>query len=208
MKTIMLKTESAAASFALTDAPAVFTKSDLPLARREFLKGTAILSGVIAQGTALSLLTPSLTWAAELSVLNEVEGKFLMRLTQVIFPHKKMPEAINAIAVKDLDAAAKDAAVAKDMRDGIAALNKAAGGDWMKAAPAAQAKTVKDNTALPLFQKVRGQCITSLYDNQLAYAHFGYEGEAFNKGGYITRGFNDLKWLPDPPAAASPAPYF
>lgn len=206
MKTIMLKTE-AAASLGLADASPVFVKSDLPLARREFLKGSAVLTGVIAQGTALSLLTPSLTWAAELSVLNEVEGKFLLRLTQVIFPHKKMPEAINAIAVKDLDGAAKDAAVAKDMRDGIAALNKAAGGDWMKASPADQLKAVKANTALPLFAKVRGQCITSLYDNQLAYAHFGYEGEAFNKGGYITRGFNDLKWLPDPPTAASPAPY-
>jgi hypothetical protein len=206
MKTIMLKTE-AAASLSLADASPVFVKSDLPLARREFLKGSAVLTGVIAQGTALSLLTPSLTWAAELSVLNEVEGKFLLRLTQVIFPHKKMPEAINAIAVKDLDGAAKDAAVAKDMRDGIAALNKAAGGDWMKASPADQLKAVKANTALPLFAKVRGQCITSLYDNQLAYAHFGYEGEAFNKGGYITRGFNDLKWLPDPPAAASPPPY-
>lgn len=204
MKTIMLKSEMEP----LVEITPVFVKPDVPLARREFLKGTAILTGVIAQGSALSLLAPSLTWAAELSVLNEMEGKFLLRLTQVIFPHKKMPEAINAIAVKDLDAAAKDAATAKDMRDGIAALNKAvAGGDWMKASPADQLAAVKANTALPLFQKVRGQCVTSLYDNQLAYAHFGYEGEAFNKGGYITRGFNDLKWLPNPPAAASPAPY-
>lgn len=204
MKTILLKSESES----LVAVTPIFVKSDAPLARREFLKGTAILTGVIAQGTTLSMLTPSLTWAAELSVLNEAEGKFLLRLTQVIFPHKKMPEAINAIAVKDLDGAAKDAATAKDMRDGIGALNKAvAGGDWMKASPADQLAAVKANTALPLFQKVRGQCVTSLYDNQLAYAHFGYEGEAFNKGGYITRGFNDLKWLPDPPLAASPAAY-
>ncbi len=204
MKTILLKSESES----LVAGTPIFVKSDAPLARREFLKGTAILTGVIAQGTTLSMLTPSLTWAAELSVLNEAEGKFLLRLTQVIFPHKKMPDAINAIAVKDLDGAAKDAATAKDMRDGIGALNKAVdGGDWMKASPAEQLAAVKANTALPLFQKVRGQCVTSLYDNQLAYAHFGYEGEAFNKGGYITRGFNDLKWLPDPPLAASPAAY-
>jgi hypothetical protein len=204
MKTILLKSEMEP----LVPVTPVFVKSDVPLARRDFLKGTAVLTGAITQGTLLATLTPSMTWAAELSVLNEAEGKFLLRLTQVIFPHKKMPEAINAIAVKDLDGAAKDAATAKDMRDGIAALDKAvAGGDWMKASPAEQVAAVKANTALPLFQKVRGQCITSLYDNQLAYAHFGYEGEAFNKGGYITRGFNDLKWLPDPPASASPAPY-
>jgi hypothetical protein len=54
---------------------------------------------------------------------------------------------------------------------------------------------------------VRGQCISSLYNNDMAFAHFGYPGPSWEKGGYINRGFNDLKWLPDPPAAASPAPY-
>jgi len=24
---------------------------------------------------------------------------------------------------------------------------------------------------------------------------FGYEGESFSKGGYIDRGFNDIKWV-------------
>ena len=33
---------------------------------------------------------------------------------------------------------------------------------------------------------------------------FGYEGEAFEYGGYIERGFDDLGWLPDPPEDASP----
>ncbi len=32
---------------------------------------------------------------------------------------------------------------------------------------------------------------------------FGYEGEAFSKGGYLTRGFNDLRWLPEVPAPDS-----
>ena len=54
---------------------------------------------------------------------------------------------------------------------------------------------------------MRGQCITSLYNNEMAFAHFGYPGASSDKGGYINRGFNDLKWLPDPPASASPAPY-
>jgi len=54
---------------------------------------------------------------------------------------------------------------------------------------------------------VRGQCITSLYDNDMAYKVFGYPGASFDKGGYITRGFQDLKWLPAPSAEASPAPY-
>ena len=58
----------------------------------------------------------------------------------------------------------------------------------------------------PFFNTVRGQCVTSLYDNDMAYAALGYPGSAWEKGGYITRGFQDLKWLPAPPAAASPRP--
>ena len=56
----------------------------------------------------------------------------------------------------------------------------------------------------PFFNAVRGKCITSLYDNDIAFVTFGYPGASWDKGGYITRGFQDLKWLPNPPAAASP----
>jgi hypothetical protein len=37
----------------------------------------------------------------------------------------------------------------------------------------------------------------------MAFRLFGYEGEAFSKGGYLTRGFNDLRWLPEVPLADS-----
>ena len=56
----------------------------------------------------------------------------------------------------------------------------------------------------PFFNTVRGQCVTSLYDNDMAFAVLGYPGSAWEKGGYITRGFQDLKWLPAPSAEASP----
>ena len=59
----------------------------------------------------------------------------------------------------------------------------------------------------PFFATVRGQCVTSLYDNDMAFKVFGYPGSAWEKGGYITRGFQDLKWLPAPSLEASPKPY-
>ena len=43
-----------------------------------------------------------------------------------------------------------------------------------------------------------------LYNNPQVWQAFGYEGEAFEYGGYIERGFDDLGWLPDPPEDASP----
>jgi hypothetical protein len=130
-----------------------------------------------------------------------------MAMGRTLFPHKKLPDAVYALLAKDLDAAAADAATAKVLKDGVRALDQAAGGDFAKASEAKRLAIVRPMENGALFAKVRGQCITSLYDNDMAFAALGYPGSAWEKGGYITRGFQDLKWLPAPPQEASPPPY-
>ena len=184
-------------------------KLNLPLARREFLKGSGVLMGSIAAGSALAALAPSSAWAVELKTLSTAEGEALMKMGRVLYPHKKLADAVYALLAKDLDGKASgDAAAAKQLREGIAALNGAAGGNFAKAPAKKQLEIVKAMQGQPFFATVRGQCITSLYDNDMAYATFGYPGSAWEKGGYITRGFQDLKWLPAPSLAASPKPWF
>ena len=181
----------------------------LPLARREFLKGSAVLMGRIAAGSTLAALAPSTVWALELKVLSEDEGRALMAMGQVLYPHKQLPDAVYALLAKDLDAkAASDAATAKQLRAGVKALHAGAGGDFVKAAPAKRLEVVRELQGQPFFATVRGQCVTSLYDNDMAYAAFGYPGASWDKGGYISRGFQDLQWLPEPPLEASPKPWF
>jgi hypothetical protein len=184
-------------------------KLDLPLTRRGLLKGSGILMGTLAAGSPLALLAPSTVWAVELQTLSKAEGQALMQMGRVLYPHQRLPDAVYALLAKDLDAAAgKSADSAKQLRDGIGSLDKAAGGSFLKAKPAQRAAAVKSLEGKPFFATVRGQCITSLYDNDMAYKVFGYPGSAWEKGGYITRGFQDLKWLPAPPLEASPKPYF
>jgi len=181
---------------------------DLPLVRREFLKGSGILMGTIASGSVLAVLAPSPVWAVELKALSKSDGETLMKLGRTIFPHKKLPDAVYALLAKDLDAdAAKDAKTATMLKDGIAHLNTAAGGSYAKASAAKQLAIAKEISSTPFFGAVRGKGITSIYDNDMAYKVFGYEGSSWEKGGYITRGFQDLKWLPAPPPDASPKPY-
>jgi hypothetical protein len=183
-------------------------KLDLPLTRRGFLHGSGILMGTLAAGSAVAALAPSPVWAVELKTLSRTEGEALMKMGRVLFPHKKLPDAVYALLAKDLDAdAGKDAKTAAMLRDGIAALDKAAGGAFGKASQAKKFAAVKSLEGTPFFGVVRGKCITSLYDNDMAYAAFGYPGSAWEKGGYITRGFQDLKWLPAPPRSASPEPW-
>ena len=184
------------------DADGTVTRQSLPplpLVRRSFLKGTGILMGTLATGSTLALLAPSPVWAVELKTLSKAEGQTLMAMGRVLYPHKKLPDAVYALLAKDLDAKA-DAA----LKAGIQALDVAAGGSFIKAPAPKKLAVVKAIEGTPFFNAVRGQCVTSLYDNDMAYAVFGYPGSAWEKGGYITRGFQDLKWLPAPGKDASP----
>lgn len=178
---------------------------DLPLTRREFLQGSGILTGTLAAGSVLVTLAPSRSWAVELKTLSAAEGETLMKMGRVLYPHAKLSDAVYALLAKDLDAeAGKNAETLKMLRDGVAALDKAAGGTFATASADKQLEVVKSIEGQPFFSTVRGKCITALYDNDMAYATFGYPGASWDKGGYISRGFQDLKWLPDPPPAASP----
>ena len=186
----------------------VVRKVNLPLARREFLKGSGLLFGSLATGTLLASLAPSTAWALELKQLSTAQGQTLMAMGRVLYPHKKLPDAVYALLAKDLDAkAVSDPGAATQLQEGIALLNKSAGGSFVKASTAKKEEIVRGMEKTAFFGTVRGQCVTSLYDNDMAFAVFGYPGSAWEKGGYITRGFQDLKWLPAPSLEASPPPY-
>lgn len=187
------------------EASGEIPKAQIPLTRRRFLQGAGVLTGTLVAGTPVALLAPSLSWAVELKTLGTAEGEALAAMARTLYPHKKLPDAVYALVAKDLDtAAAGDAATALQLKEGVLALNKAAGGNFAAASPEARHQVVKNMEGQPFFNTVRGKCVTSLYDNDMAFAALGYPGASWDKGGYINRGFQDLKWLPDPPASASP----
>lgn len=192
---------SSAGATSCQDEDGQVPKLDLPLVRREFLKGSGVLMGAIATGSVLATLAPSPVWAVELKQLTTAEGQTLMAFGRVLYPHKKLPDAVYALLAKDLDGKTDAMPL---LRDGIVALDKAAGGSFVKATAAKKLSVVKSIDGTPFFNTVRGQCITSLYNNDMAFAVFGYPGSSWDKGGYLTRGFQDLKWLRAPTAEASP----
>lgn len=208
MRVIPIADSSAPAASGCEEDTGEVRPVKLPLARRDFLKGSGLLFGTLATGTLLAGLAPSTAWALELKKLSATEGAALMAMGRVLYPHEKLPDAVYALLAKDLDGkAAGDAGAAKLLADGIAWLNQSAGGNFAKASAARRLDIVRSMEGTAFFNTVRGQCITSLYDNDMAYAVFGYPGASWDKGGYITRGFQDLKWLPAPSKEASPPPY-
>ena len=206
MKVIPITSLSHAVADSCGEDSGEVPKLKLPLTRRSLLRGSGLLLGTLAAGGVLSALAPSRAWAVELKTLSSAEGTTLMKMGRVLYPHAKLPDAVYALLAKDLDAGAtSDAKTTTLLRGGIADLDKAAGGNFSKATPAKQLAAVKSLESTPFFAAVRGKCVTSLYDNDMAFTALGYPGSSWEKGGYITRGFQDLKWLPEPSKDASPA---
>jgi hypothetical protein len=207
MRTIPISKIDSSVVFAseCDDGTGAVPKINLPLTRRGFLKGSGILMGTIAAGSALSVLAPSPVWAVELKVLSKEQGQTLMAMGRILYPHKQLPDAVYALLAKDLDArSAGNPELAYGIVQGVTALNNSTNGDFIKASESMQLSIVKSLEGTPFFEMVRGQCITSIYDNDMAFVAFGYPGACWEKGGYITRGFQDLKWLPAPSLEASP----
>ena len=173
-------------------------------ARRDFLRSSSRLTGVLVAHSALGLLAPTLSWALELKHLAQTEADGVLMLAKTLYPHKDLPDAVYALVVKDIDDYATDGTARSFVQAGIKSLNAQVGGEFMRASDEQRRQAVTRLIDSPFVQKVRGICITTLYNNEMAFAHFGYEGEAFSKGGYLLRGFSDLSWLANPPPDASP----
>jgi hypothetical protein len=171
------------------------------LNRRELLKTTTgLLTGWVVAGSPLALIAPGRAWAVDLTTLTSSEGAALMSMARTIAPHDKLDDAAYALVVQAVDSdAAKDAITHKMVREGFAEL----GTGFVASPENERVEALKKIEPSAFFQTIRLKTLQVLYSSPIAYAYFGYEGEAFSKGGYLFRGFNDLRWLPEVPAADS-----
>jgi hypothetical protein len=173
--------------------------------RRSFVRGVGVLTGVIALGHPLAALLPGRVWAVELRVLSSAEAAALLAMIRTIAPHDTLDNAAYALVVNAIDGDAAGSGQSRtDLKAGVASL-----GDGFALMPeAARVQHLKVIESGAFFQSVRIKTLMVLYSNPIAWAHFGFEGEAFSKGGYLLRGFNDLKWLPEVPLTDSgPMPF-
>jgi hypothetical protein len=184
------------------NTPATHADSLQSADRRSFVHGVGLLTGVIALGHPLAALLPSRAWAVQLRVLSSAEAAALLAMVRTIAPHDTLDDAAYALVVNAVDADAAGSAEARtDLKAGIAGL----GNEFAESLEDARILRLEAIESGAFFQSVRTKTLMTLYSNPIAWAHFGYEGESFSKGGYLVRGFNDLKWLPEVPLADSGA---
>ena len=169
----------------------------ITLNRRELLKTTTgMLTGLVVAESPLALIARGHAWAVDLAALTSSEGTTLMAVARTICPHDKLDDAAYALVVQAFDVDAnKDENTRKMIKAGVASL----GPGFAESAENARAEVLQKMESSEFFQAMRLKTVQVLYATPMAYAYFGYEGEAFSKGGYLLRGFNDLRWLPEVP---------
>jgi hypothetical protein len=168
--------------------------------RREFLRSAGMLTGVLAAGSPLAFFAPSRAWALDLTALTSQEGTTLLAAARTIAPHDRLEDAAYALVVSSIDAAAaREEGLRKQYQEGLARL----GANFASASEEARVAALRALEPSAFFQALRTNTLQVLYATPMAYAYFGYEGEAFSKGGYLFRGFDDLRWLPEVPQADS-----
>jgi hypothetical protein len=169
--------------------------------RRGFLKTTTgLLTGVIVAGSPLALIAPGCAWAVDMIALTTAEGNTLMAMTRTIAPHDKLDDAAYALVIQSVDVdVSKDENLHKLIKEGIVRLGAA----FAKQREGDRVSRLKEIESSDFFRTMRLKTLQVLYSSPIAYAYFGYEGEAFSKGGYVVRGFNDLRWLPEVPVEDS-----
>ena len=172
------------------------TKHDLRgLTRRQLLSRSVSAGALAVVGTGF-IAAPNAAWAVEVTVITPEQMATLLQMARDIYPHDQVADQFYAVAVKGYDTEENKALVA----EGVAALDAAAQAAGHAGYTAVgweedRVKLLQAMEATPFFQTIRAGLVTGLYNQKEVWPIFGYQGESYSQGGYMTRGFNDIDWL-------------
>lgn len=170
------------------------------LSRRELLKaGLAVGARLVVGGGFIASSTA--LWAVEVKNLNPHTMATLVQMARDIYPHDSFGDEIYADALKGYDEnAGKNPPLKVLIEEGVADLDKIAAenGDKNYLSIGWEKDRVKILTSIEdgaFFQTIRSGLVVGLYNRKDVWKILGYEGESYSKGGYLDRGFDDIKWL-------------
>lgn len=169
------------------------------IGRRGLLAGIARLPVVITAAYAgmLSRRALALGAAADAApALNAHELAVLHRFAWLLFPVEGLADGpYQRVAAGIAVTAGGQPAQLALLREGIAELDKAAGGSFLDLPESAQVERLKSIESGPFFQLVYAGTRSRLWDDREVWALIGYEGSSLEKGGYLNRGLADIDWL-------------
>ena len=123
----------------------------------------------------------------------------LVRVIRVAFPHAQLPDsAYEKTAAALIALAEKTPRHFLALSTGLASLDTLPAGAFLELNARDATARLRAIEQTEFFGFVRANTVLTLYNLPEVWEALGYEGASFDKGGYLTRGFNDLDWLPEP----------
>jgi hypothetical protein len=167
------------------------------LSRRRFLARSSV--AVAGTGVAAGTLLSPAAWAAK--AIGDHASATLLRMARDIYPHDRLEDKYYARVMTPLaEKAEQDRDLKTLLKDGVAALDTQANRHFGK--PYLEITREADRVTLlkaledtPFFQKIRGDLMMGIYNNEELWPRFGYGGSAWEKGGYVNRGFDENDWI-------------
>lgn len=145
-------------------------------------------------------------WTHALAVLSPEAGETLVAVVRTLCPHDALPDRVYRRVVLHYDRLARTApAAAASIAQAVGSLDAAMPLPFRERSESyriAALKAIETTTAFVFLQRT---AVRFLYDDVEVWDAFGYEGASVHLGGYVTRGFNDLDWLPEPPVGGATA---
>lgn len=168
------------------------------LTRRGFFKvaGKTGLGVYLVWGGANSgsWLKPNIALAADLKALSDKEARDMLAMARDLFPHDKLGDEFYWVVVESIDKEmAGSSELAARIREGFAEMSQAFGKEFSQLSVDNQIAAMKKVEGTPFFSDMLNKTSFYFYNNKNVWPKFGYEGSSWEKGGYINRGFNDIK---------------
>ncbi|MDA3922895.1 MAG: hypothetical protein PF501_19785 [Salinisphaera sp.] len=131
--------------------------------------------------------------------LGENVTRRLARALRAVFPHDNVPDgpyerSAEAI-LSSVSASPHQTAV---IVEGLRGLDGLTGGDLTAVTADELSAVLLQIERTEFFQIMLTNTVVTLYSDQEVWDALGYEGFSSDKGGYVSRGFDDLDWLPEP----------
>jgi hypothetical protein len=162
-----------------------------PRSRRVALQSAAVL---FAEAFAQSALAQALPLPTAHSTQDH--GTVLAQVLYLLAPNTRFTRAQYQKQADILQQRmTRDAGLRERLIQGMDKLNAVSEKAFMQLSEDSQRDALRKQVGTP-FWAVMGNPAIGIYNNPEVWPLIGYEGPAFEKGGYLARGVNDIAWLP------------
>jgi hypothetical protein len=157
------------------------------LSRRDFVRGIAMAAlGIASSRFAL----------AQTAFDEKTERSLLAQLLYRLAPSEKFTAAhFERQAAILQQRATRDAALKQNLSNGTQRLNTSGEKPFLELNDDAQIAAMRKQAGSPFWGLMSNPAV-GVYNNPEIWPLIGYEGPAFEKGGYLFRGVSDINWLP------------